>query len=404
MDKFYLILNSDVFLFRKGNQILFYRMHSPKIILNICIGWESAYSQWEDVNNLYCAELDSKLLENKEFRSDVQLLVTSEMAQLLPVGESSSRPISIPPVLSVQRSKVKFKEREDILQAEDFSRYLQKIVIYLNGEPNIAETRHKQFTYILERANDELKIDTLKCILRQLKGMKIHHLTFSGYNVFEYEYWQQCIAEIDVLNAQKEFYVDCNQLIKNMDVVRKVNSEQFVFTILVDNKHPFVLSLLDRLEGVHVNWLFLITSEDEYTGASDLIENYSLRNAAIKPVYDNNLSFFENHIYLTSEDLLELNPSKKEIFIHQSINVSDFGQLNIIPNGTVYSNLSNKKIGNVNKESLNSMIADEICTGHSWLRIRDQKPCCDCIYQWLCPSPSNYELAIGKPNLCHVKP
>lgn len=165
-----------------------------------------------------------------------------------------------------------------------------------------------------------------------------------------------------------------------------------------------MFSLLDKLEGVHVNWLFLITSEDEYTGASDLIENYSLRNAVIKPVYDNNLSFFENHIYLTSEDLLELNPSKKEIFIHQSINVSDFGQLNIIPNGTVYSNLSNKKIGNVNKESLNSMIADEICTGHSWLRIRDQKPCCDCIYQWLCPSPSNYELAIGKPNLCHVKP
>lgn len=243
MDKFYLVLHSDVFLFRKEKQILFYRMHSPKIILNICIGWESAYSQWEDVSNLYCAELDSKLLENKEFRSDVQLLVTSEMAQLLPVGESSSRPISIPPVLSVQRSKVKFKEREDILQAEDFSRYLQKIVIYLNGEPNIAETRHKQFTYIWERANDELKIDTLKCILRQLKGMKIHHLTFSGYNVFEYEYWQQCIAEIDVLNAQKEFYVDCNQLIKNMDVARRVSSEQFVFTILVDNKHPFVLSL-----------------------------------------------------------------------------------------------------------------------------------------------------------------
>ena len=50
--------------------------------------------------------------------------------------------------------------------------------------------------------------------------MKIHHLTFSGYNVFEYEYWQQCIAEIDVLNAQKEFYVDCNLLVKNLDVVR----------------------------------------------------------------------------------------------------------------------------------------------------------------------------------------
>jgi len=46
----------------------------------------------------------------------------------------------------------------------------------------------------------------------------------------------------------------------------------------------------------------------------------------------------------------------------------------------------------------------EMLDNTAWRKIRNDYPCCDCIYQWLCPSPSNYELAIGKPNLCHVKP
>ena len=49
------------------------------------------------------------------------------------------------------------------------------------------------------------------------------------------------------------------------------------------------------------------------------------------------------------------------------------------------------------------IISKEIAEGQSWLRIRNQFPCNACNYQWLCPSPSDYETAIGRPNLCHVK-
>jgi hypothetical protein len=42
-----------------------------------------------------------------------------------------------------------------------------------------------------------------------------------------------------------------------------------------------------------------------------------------------------------------------------------------------------------------------ISDGHN--TIRNQTPCDDCVYQWLCPSPSDYEIAISRPNLCHVK-
>lgn len=31
------------------------------------------------------------------------------------------------------------------------------------------------------------------------------------------------------------------------------------------------------------------------------------------------------------------------------------------------------------------------------------KPCVECCNRYLCPSPSNYETALNKPNLCNIK-
>ncbi|MCY6345015.1 hypothetical protein [Bacteroides hominis] len=136
-----------------------------------------------------------------------------------------------------------------------------------------------------------------------------------------------------------------------------------------------------------------------------MIIQYHLENYRMIPIYTgDNLAFFENNIYLSEEELLNINLSKREIFAHQVINTNYFGVLTISPDGKVYSgDMNEPAIGTID-ESLYTIVYREMTEGHSWLRIRDQKPCCDCIYQWLCPSPSNYELAIGKPNLCHVKP
>jgi len=42
-------------------------------------------------------------------------------------------------------------------------------------------------------------------------------------------------------------------------------------------------------------------------------------------------------------------------------------------------------------------------TGKAWFNTRDRvTPCKDCIYKYLCPSPSNYELTLGRNNLCHI--
>ena len=85
------------------------------------------------------------------------------------------------------------------------------------------------------------------------------------------------------------------------------------------------------------------------------------------------------------------------------MNIYDFGKINIMPNGDVYANLNHPILGNIYTDSLYEIVHKEVEEGKSWLRIRNEAPCNDCVYQWLCPPPSNYEIAIGRSNLCHVK-
>ena len=95
--------------------------------------------------------------------------------------------------------------------------------------------------------------------------------------------------------------------------------------------------------------------------------------------------------------------SIKDLFAKQALNTSDFGKINVMSNGEVYANVKHPALGNIHSHSVYEIINKEIEEGRSWLRIRNQAPCNQCIYQWLCPAPSDYEIEIGRPNLCHIK-
>ena len=72
-----------------------------------------------------------------------------------------------------------------------------------------------------------------------------------------------------------------------------------------------------------------------------------------------------------------------------------------MPNGIIVANNNHKPIGSV-KDSINDIIVNEIKNGESWFLLRDQQPCNECLYQRLCPSLSNYEIILNKPNLCNI--
>ena len=157
-------------------------------------------------------------------------------------------------------------------------------------------------------------------------------------------------------------------------------------------------------QALPFEYVFDVTSVDDCQQADQLIEQYGIEQYRLNPVYTgDNLGFFEDNVFLTKEDILSTSMTIKDFFARQAMNIYDFGKINIMPNGDAYANVNHPALGNIYTDSIYEIVYKEMEEGQSWFRIRNQVPCSNCVYQWLCPSPADYEIAIGRPNLCHVK-
>ena len=139
---------------------------------------------------------------------------------------------------------------------------------------------------------------------------------------------------------------------------------------------------------------------EEYDQIQSLIDKYQLEMKVYPWFNGNNLTFFEESVFLNKDDLLDGQWSKQEIFSHQVLNTNDFGKLSMLPNGDIYANIFFDPIGTI-KNNIKQLVYKELKDGKSWRRTRDVLiPCCSCLYRYLCPSPSNYELVLKKSNMC----
>ena len=208
---------------------------------------------------------------------------------------------------------------------------------------------------------------------------------------------------VDLLQ-KKICYVKDNEFL----LLNPVCENNFSYRISVDfpvDAQGFGRSnLLLRQQLFPFEYVFNVTSMEECDQAEDLISQYRIQNYCINPIYiGNNLAFFENYVYLSKEDILSTKVSVKDIFSNQAINVYDFGKIYVMPNGDAYANVNHPMLGNIYTDSIYEIVQKELDEGKSWFRIRNEDPCNNCLYQWLCPSPSDCEIKIGRLNLCSVK-
>jgi len=153
-----------------------------------------------------------------------------------------------------------------------------------------------------------------------------------------------------------------------------------------------------------IETIFDVSSNEDCQQVERFVKQFKIEKYRINPVYTgDNIRFFEENVFLTKEDILSTPMTIKDFFSRQAMNIYDFGKINILPNGDAYANVNHPALGNIYTDNIYEIVHKEIDEGISWFRIRNEAPCNDCVYQWLCPPPSNYEIQIGRPNLCHVK-
>ncbi len=290
---------------------------------------------------------------------------------------SKGKPIQFHPILNLQEDVRRMQKlNSDHIGAKMLS-YLYEVIIDTEGlKESLLET-------YLETIWQQIRYSGLK----QLRIMPK-----SKEQIAHIRLW---LTKIDYPSEKIVWELNPELIVENMD------TWQESICICIDN----ISSGLPRIDSSNIKWLFKIHSEEELSVVSEWIEGIPIKHYQIESVYDGkNLDFFEMFVYLNEEDLFSQPISMQNIMRNQVLNTNDFGKFYITSDGNIYSNRLLSPIGNLYTDSIRQLVQKEMTEGNAWLRIRNQEPCSHCIYQWLCPSPSNYELLIGKSNLCHIKP
>lgn len=312
-------------------------------------------------------------------RKFIMELRAKYMGDIIDIELSKSKPVQIMPFTSLVNTQELF-QKQNFPTGKKILEYLSEISIYVDYNTNIMD---------------------LNSFLKSLPNISTVNIIGNLKDVANYK---ELLLVLDQFPSLKK--ITCNY--SNVISLQPEFVNNFSYSILIN--YPIDISKWNysrRLllnQSIPFECIFEVTSMDNYSQINKFIEEFGIEKHQLKPVYTgDNIDFFKENVFLTKDDILSTPLSISDFFINQSMNIFDFGKIAIMSNGDIYANVNYPILGNIHTHSIYEIISKELEEGRSWLRIRNQAPCNTCLYQWFCPSPSNYEIAIGRPNLCHVK-
>ncbi|MCY1131471.1 TIGR04150 pseudo-rSAM protein [Bacteroides fragilis] len=360
-------------------------------------------------DNLGAVFCEGKMLTELCYSNFISDFVLKEMGGVIDVASFPDKPIQMMPILNLQCDVDKLQQIEDRGIGEDILFNLLEINVFLY---NVCDhhclycSKYSQQNLCCRVAETEtsqvLDISALKSIIAQIRYGVVGRLNLFGGNIWKYPNYNDTPFLLSGFKGQIHIWSHYADFVGN-----KILDSDFFYDVIVPfpMEEELLRNCIFLLGDLQIKIHFYVTQIDEYAKAEEIVHKYAINDYSIHSTYVGcNLDYFEKYVYMDKGDILQSQYSMSQIFAHQKMNSHFFGSLSISVNGDVYANLNSLVLGNIYKDSLIDIVNKEMLDNTAWRKIRNDYPCCDCIYQWLCPSPSNYELAIGKPNLCHVKP
>lgn len=335
----------------------------------------------------------------KTYNGDVVSIDTNE----------AIRPAFFSPIINNQREFEKLDSYTWMNMNSQIMNYLEEIYVYINGiqaTKDISPDLYKQIPCYIE-TTDCIDPQQLVAFFDGINDKQVNKINILGGDLFNCDKIENILEIVNEKASIINYYYRYDQW--KPEYLKFIKDDNVKLTIIIPIElikdipvDPEIIKSIS-VEKKDAEFIFLIQSDDEIEVAEKIIKRYSLKNIQWKPVYNgNNILFFQENIYTDKIDFNEIKLSKRQIYSNQKINNNDFGRITILPDGKVYANLNFSPIGIIS-DRIQDLLYLELKNGNSWLRIRNQAPCADCVYRYLCPPPSNYELIIDKPNLCHVK-
>lgn len=404
---YWFALKSYVYVEFKKDKILLYNTHTGDYIETELTGAIALISQMYEPENLGVTLLSKEIQSDANIRNFVEIILEKQMGDIMEVEKMPDKPVRLIPILNLQKDIDKLKKRgeDSILIGKDTMHYLLELNIYLNdfctvGCPDCKKYCRQIHCCTANSTNQELPADEIENLFRQIQYSSVGKINILGGNIFKY---QNIIKLQELFESFKEI-LHCY-----------FHYENYEENILSDSLHTDITVNFPLKENIFKNtWRkinkektvvhFIIENEKQYVESENLIDRFCISKYHIKPFFaGNNLNFFQENIFIDKEDIFSKTLSIREIFRNKKLNSNFFGSLFIFPDGTATANLNAIPIGNIKNNTILELIYKELLDNTAWRKIRDSQPCTECLYQFICPAPSNYEFIIGKSNLCNVK-
>lgn len=348
-------------------------------------------SKLNDIDNLYSVEMDRfEFVSDSSLHEFVNKLIEYNFARI--IEDDENEPLSLKPILKIQDDRDYFIWLNRQKADGEVMNNLHNIIINL-GSKHGSDLLAYQTLYPIVSRSAEIRMDLIvRFIERARSSQYLSEISIIGCPLDKLTF-----NDLDRIKniAPVTLYVPLEDIFHNSNDIRDL-CQYGKLTVLV-RLNTVPIDILYNNISTALEYSFFVETEDDLTKLEKIVLMHSDLDYNIVPVYNGmNSSFITSVLSITEDELLSNGPNKQEIFIHQSINLFNFGKLYILPDGGVRTNIldfSNKfTVSNFPKE----IVFHELISGNSWLKTRDFTPCQQCIYRYLCPSPSNFETIIGQ--------
>lgn len=405
--KYWFGIFPEIYCVKKRGVMLLYNTKNGHYIQIHSMEVHSMIEKMYEAQNLGVIEVDGLDLMDK----DIVLFVTTSLEKkicfLVEKMPLYNKPVQMMPVLNLQRDIDRLQKERERSMGEEIMLYLAdttfRIIDFCEQDCVFCGTYHQQCSHWKSaETKEEMDFILLKNLIAQTYSQPYSRFFLSGGNIFSYSYFDDLIDYCE----KKAYYPTLSIHYKNVPedipkILAKFPLRIFVSAYQDDELCRNVIRRLGHSEDNE--FICIVSSAKEYETYRILIDQEEVKNHRVVPFYDGgNFDFFKENVSLTEDDILENPISYRDIFARQKLNTHFFGSIEVEPNGDVYVPSFENMLGNVHRMSLSAILEKEFIFGTSWRKIRNEAPCTDCLYQFLCPSPSVYERVIGKSNLCHV--
>lgn len=407
MNKIYwFFLESHIYVDIKGRNMLTYDTHTG---LRLEFSSQEAVTLVQDIykeENLGSVKISDEILANPNVYKFVHAVVKMNMGKLQDVALYPLKPIVLLPILLFNSDVEKINDRNnlDLAFSRNIGRYLLDINVFLNNNcsQNCVGCKgyHKQFFSCNKSEKQQrLSKELLENLLNQIRYYPLRTINITGGNIYQYPYLS--VLNNTYIHTVKEYNFFIHYLnYEENAIVDSYHIHLMITYPVLKWKLAEVYALTKRK---NVTFHAIIENEDQYVTMLSLLKEIGIDNIEIQPFFNGkNIHFFENNVYLDTDDIFSEILSMREIFRNQKLNGNSFGSLYVLPNGEVKANMNEVTIGNLKHEKIVDIIHHELIVNTAWRTIRAKTSCQTCIYQNLCPPISNYERVLKHNNLCHV--